>query len=144
MLSVFQVRNANNWNILCVRKLDHQCLKSRRINGMAKRTFVTLTDDLDGSEADRTVRFSLENDFYEIDLTEAHAEDLSAALAPYINAGRRVGGVHARTGRGAGPSPKARAADIQAIRDWARSQGHQVSDRGRISREVRDAFDAAH
>lgn len=111
---------------------------------MAKRTFVTLSDDLDGSEADRTVKFSLENDFYEIDLTEAHAEDLSAALTPYINAGRRVGVVRARTGRGGGLSPKARAADIQAIRDWARSQGHQVSDRGRISREVRDAFDAAH
>jgi hypothetical protein len=31
-----------------------------------------------------------------------------------------------------------------AIRAWARQNGHQVSERGRISKTVVDAFEAAH
>jgi Lsr2 len=33
--------------------------------------------------------------------------------------------------------------DTRAIREWARENGHKVSDRGRISRSIMEAYKAA-
>jgi hypothetical protein len=109
---------------------------------MAQRVNVVLVDDLDGDEAAETVSFALDGVDYEIDLKEANAEALRQALGRYIDAGRRVGGRRRKgskvaAGGNAGPS----AADI---REWARANGWDVPERGRVSAEVREAYAAAH
>jgi len=43
----------------------------------------------------------------------------------------------------AAPVPSNRE-QLQAIREWAKAEGYEVSGRGRISRAIQEAFDAAH
>ncbi len=108
---------------------------------MAQKVNIVLVDDLDGSEASQTVSFGLDGTTYEIDLGDKNAAALREALAGYIGHARKVGGAGRRGRRttvtALGPSSK-------EIRDWARSNGYDVSDRGRVSSEIRDAFEAAH
>ena len=108
---------------------------------MAQKVHITLEDDLDGGDATETVAFGLDGRSYEIDLNDKNAKALRDALAKYVAAARRSGG------RAAG-RPRARATQVgtsaREIRDWARSNGHKVPDRGRIPSEVREAFEAAH
>jgi hypothetical protein len=110
---------------------------------MAQKVLVSLVDDLDGSEADETVEFGLDGINYSIDLSNENAEELRDALAQYVEHARRAGG-RKRAGR---PSakPAASSASVdreqnQAIRAWARKNGFQVSDRGRIPSEVVEAY----
>jgi Lsr2 len=106
---------------------------------MAKRVVELFTDDLDGSEQDvETVEFSLSGVSYSIDLGPKNQEKLNKALAPYISAGRRTGGRRKRSSAPAAPTD-----DNQAIREWAKAAGIQVSERGRISKGVRDQYAAA-
>src|SRR5512135_2958064 len=113
---------------------------------MAQKTIVELVDDLDGSRADETVTFALDGTVYEIDLKKAHADLIRNELAPYVSAGRKATGATAGRGRAAATSRRRAQRDDRAteIREWARAQGFQVSDRGRISREVVEAYEAAH
>lgn len=108
---------------------------------MAKVTTVEIIDDIDGSKADETVSFALDGVSYEIDLGAGNAAALRDALALYISHGTRVGGRKARAARGGGAMDKDR---ITEIREWARRNGHTVSDRGRLSAAVVAAYDAAH
>ncbi len=110
---------------------------------MAQRTEVILIDDLDGGSADETVRFALDGSSYEIDLSEQNARQLRDDFARYVGAARRAGGRpgSSRPRRGSARTDPAQTA---AIRDWARSNGLQVSDRGRISREIMDSWEKAH
>jgi len=119
---------------------------------MATITTTTLVDDLDGSEAADTVAFALDGVAYEIDLNEENAEKLRDALAGYVAGARRVDGGR-RTGRAkvakaAKPARGSRTApdreQTAAIREWARANGHEVSERGRLSASVLAAFEAAH
>jgi hypothetical protein len=115
---------------------------AERKNSMAQRVSIVLEDDIDGSEADETVTFALDGLTYEIDLNAKNAAALRDALAPYVgharrSAGRRTSGRPAG-GRGSGKR------DLADVRAWARSNGHKVSDRGRISAEVQAAYDKAH
>lgn len=104
---------------------------------MAQKVNIVLVDDIDGSEAEETVSFALDGSTYEIDLSAENAQRLRDSLAPFIGHARRASS-RARRGRGAaGPTPG-------EIREWARSQGMEVSDRGRVSEEVRSAYAAAH
>jgi hypothetical protein len=98
---------------------------------MAQKIQTLFIDDIDGSEADGTVRFGLDGTDYEIDLSAAHAADLRAALAPFAAASRKVPGPARRPGRAA---RKAAAVGISTteIREWARIQGIEVKDRGRV------------
>ncbi len=114
---------------------------------MAKRTIHMLVDDLDGGEADETVRFALDGVQYEIDLSTKNAEKMRAALAPYVGAGSKTGragvGVTARRGVGRARSTSTTDRDQnRAIREWAQSKGIAVSDRGRIKQEIVDRFNA--
>jgi hypothetical protein len=108
---------------------------------MAQRVHVVLEDDLDGSKAVETVSFALDGKSYEIDLNEKNALKLRKALAPFVGAGRRA----ARPG-GAGRKSPASSSGPSApeIRAWAKSNGHDVPDRGRIPADVRQAFEAAN
>ena len=112
---------------------------------MAQKVQVTLVDDLDGSEADETVSFALDGTGYEIDLSAANAAELRDGLARWVGSARRAGGRSSgrssRPSRSSGSSDRQRLADV---REWARQNGHKVSDRGRISGEVLAAYDAAH
>lgn len=109
---------------------------------MARKTFVELIDDIDGSKADETVTFSLDGVGYEIDLTADNAQKLRDELGTWISTARRVSG--RRTTRSASSSSSASSEEIARIREWARENGYQVSDRGRISGEIRSAYQAAH
>lgn len=109
---------------------------------MAQKIQVLLVDDLDGGEAEGTVRFGLDGAEYEIDLSAEHAEALRAALAPFIGAARRspaAGRRPARGGRRAGAS----GLDTTEVREWARAQGIEVKDRGRVPAEVIARFKEA-
>jgi Lsr2 len=102
-----------------------------------------LIDDIDGSEAQGTVRFALDGAEYEIDLNAKHADALRKSLAKYIDAGRRD-----PAGRTRPPArSRRRAADgglnTTEIREWAKSQGIEVKDRGRVPAELVVRFRAA-
>ncbi len=99
---------------------------------MAQRVQTLLIDDLDGGEAEGTVRFGLDGAEYEIDLSAGHADALRRALAPYVSAARRAPGAAGRPGRGGRRAAGAGAADPVAVREWAKSQGIEVKDRGRV------------
>jgi nucleoid-associated protein Lsr2 len=112
---------------------------------MAQRVNVVLVDDIDGNDASETVSFALDGVDYEIDLSDQHASDLREALALYVGHGRRTGG-RRRSGRKSSASATAAdggpsAADIRA---WARENGYEVPERGRVSAEVREAYAAAN
>ncbi len=108
---------------------------------MAQRVQVLLVDDIDGSAAAETVSFSLDGVSYEIDLTAAHAKKLRDDLASWVGHARRSGGrKNARKATAGG----LRRGDLGEVRAWARNNGHQVSDRGRVSAEVLDAYDKAN
>lgn len=96
---------------------------------MAQKTIVHLIDDVDGGRADETVAFSLDGVEYTIDLSAGNANELRTSLAEFIGAARRVGG---RTSAPARVKTGGGRAENQAIREWARGAGHQVSERGRI------------
>ena len=102
---------------------------------MAQKVQVILVDDLDGGKADVTVRFSLEGTSYEIDLSTAHAERLKSDFATWIGAARKVGSKAPKASKGSSD-------ETAAIRAWARSTGLAVSQRGRISAEIRAAYAA--
>lgn len=108
---------------------------------MAQRVEIVLTDDLDQGKADGTVTFAYAGTTYEIDLSDANRAKLEKALAPYIGVARKVS-----SGRRA-PVGKRKAgagASATEIRAWAVAQGMDVSARGRVSSEVREAYENAH
>jgi hypothetical protein len=116
---------------------------------MAKQVVTLLTDDLDGSKADRSVEFGLDGVNYTIDLSERNAGKLRKALEPYLSAGTRVGrgGVDRRgaaRGRGSAAGGRTSREQNQAIREWAGKTGYEVSERGRIPTSVVEAFEQAH
>ena len=112
---------------------------------MAKQVITLLTDDLDGTEADRTVEFGLDGVTYTIDLSEKNVGKLRQALNVYIDAGSRVGrGTNEsrrNTRRGSGGAPTRSDRDQnRAIREWAVKNGHDISERGRIPTSVVVAY----
>ena len=113
---------------------------------MAQRVNVELIDDLDESPAAETVSFALDGVSYEIDLSEANAAKLRDALALYLGHARRTGGRRggSRSGGGSAPAAKTNGSNAADIRAWARENGFDVSERGRVSAEVRSAYAAAH
>ena len=108
---------------------------------MAQRTTVQLIDDLDGTEGKETLLLSLDGTAVEIDLSTKNADKLRAAVKPYFDAGRRSGGRRGGGRRGRSSSSRSNSADVRA---WARSQGIELSDRGRIPGSVQQQYDDAH
>jgi hypothetical protein len=112
---------------------------------MAQKVRVLLIDDLDGSDAAETVTFAVDGVSYEIDLNEKNARDLREAFAPWIGHARRAGGRKTTSKRSGGSgSGSASGSEAGKIREWARENGFQVSERGRVSAEVREAYAKAH
>jgi hypothetical protein len=115
---------------------------------MAQRVSVVLVDDIDGSDASETVTFGLDGAQYEIDLSEDNADRLREALSVYVGHGRRAGG--RKRGNAGGGTPRSGGSrpttgpTAAEIRAWARENGWDVPERGRVSGEVRDAYSAAN
>ncbi len=113
---------------------------------MATKHVTHLVDDLDGSVLEdgegKQIIFSLEGRSYEIDLSSDNAVKLHEAFAPYIAAARSVGA--SGTGRSRRNSARKSSVDLGAVREWARANGHTVSDRGRIPGTIIDAYEIAN
>lgn len=108
---------------------------------MAQKTQVILVDDIDNGPATQTVTFGIDGVTYEIDLNDEHAAALRESLAEWISKARRAGG---RRGAGRRRASSAAGGETQKIREWARENGIEVSARGRISAEVREAYEQAN
>jgi Lsr2 len=108
---------------------------------MSRNVSVVITDDLDGSEGAETVTFGIDGVSYEIDLSETNRDRLANGLAPFIAASRRGGRTLARRGSGRSTGP---SVDRAAVRAWAREAGMTVSDRGRISSDIMNRYEAEH
>ncbi|HZK04647.1 MAG TPA: Lsr2 family protein [Actinomycetaceae bacterium] len=108
---------------------------------MAKKVVVHLVDDIDGGVAAETVNFGLDGVQYEIDLTEENAAELRASLERWIAGARRASGRRSTREAGRGTRRPASASDASKIRLWARDQGIEVSDRGRIPAELRERYE---
>jgi nucleoid-associated protein Lsr2 len=110
---------------------------------VTRKTVVEFTDDLDGGKAMETVTFGLDNRTYAIDLSARNAKALRKVLEPYVESGRRIrAGRPRRDRRRTGAA--AHGYSTQEVREWARSQGIEVADRGRIPSDLAVRFQAAH
>jgi Lsr2 len=116
-------------------------------NVMAQKVQVLLVDDLDGGPADETVNFSVDGASYELDLSADNAAKLREALSPYVGSARRTGG-RASSGTRAGgrqrPAGRRASSRSAEIRSWARDQGIEVSERGRIPAGIVEQWEKAH
>jgi len=108
---------------------------------MATRTIVQRFSDVSGEALDASVKttaFSIDGADYEIDLSNAELTELHRSLSVYVKAARQL------TEQGNTARPRPGKPDLDKIREWAESNGHQVASRGRISQSVLDAYDRAH
>jgi hypothetical protein len=108
---------------------------------MAQKIQTLFIDDLDGGDAVGTVRFALDGSDYEIDLSTKHSEELRKALNTYIEHGRKVSGASRRLAVRGGR--RASTVDTAAIRTWARENGHDIKDRGRVPADLVAKYHAA-
>jgi hypothetical protein len=121
-------------------------LESReRQKDVAQKVQTLFIDDIDGGEAEGTVRFALDGTEYEIDLNARHTEELRTALGKYVEHARKVTAAARRGGRGAGRGGRGAgsALDTTEIRKWAREQGYDIKDRGRVPADVVSKYQAA-
>ena len=112
---------------------------------MAQRVVTLLIDDLTGEESEdvTNVQFSVAGTDFEIDLNDKNHAEFMNALAPYMNNARRI--KRSRKGKGgAGRASVSSNEDTARIREWARENGFEVNDRGRVSASIREAYEAAH
>ncbi|MBO3129590.1 histone-like nucleoid-structuring protein Lsr2 [Dermatophilus congolensis] len=109
---------------------------------MAKKVEVVLLDDMDGKQAEEVVKFELDRVQYEIDLSAANAERLRQTLADWVAKARRVSNGRAVKTKttGAARSPEL----LKDIRQWVRTQGHEIKERGRIPAHLEQAYRQAH
>jgi hypothetical protein len=114
---------------------------------MARKVHVVLEDDISGGHADETIYFGLDGTTYEIDLSEDNARALREALSLYVANGRRVQGHRGGGGGGRGPRGRRGGGGNDRpgqIRAWARENGIEVNERGRIPADLAAKYDAAH
>lgn len=111
---------------------------------MARRTTVVFEDDLDATPAQHQVSFTFEGVAYEIDLNDEHYAEFQEAMAPWVSHARRVSGRRTTGKRSSGSGSTNGSSSATAIREWAKSQNMEVSDRGRVPANVRAAYEEAH
>jgi len=113
---------------------------------MAQRVIREFIDDIDGSEAERTFTFAVDGTDYEIDLSTQNIKEFHEAVAGFVESARKVkAGGGGRRVRMTSTSASGRSREqTQAVREWARQQGHSINDRGRIPASILQAFDQAH
>jgi hypothetical protein len=114
-------------------------------NQVAQKIQTLFIDDIDGGAAEGTVRFALDGTDYEIDLNAKHSEELRSALGRYVSHARKVGGSARRAGRAAGRASRGGSSSLNTteIRNWAREQGFDIKDRGRVPADLVAKYQAA-
>ncbi len=112
---------------------------------MAQKITTLFIDDIDGGAAEGTVRFALDGTEYEIDLNAKHSEELRSALGRYVSHARKVGGASRRAGRAAGRAGRGSGSTVNTteIRNWARENGYDIKDRGRVPADLVAKYQAA-
>jgi hypothetical protein len=112
---------------------------------VAQKITTLFIDDIDGGAAEGTVRFALDGTEYEIDLNSKHSEELRSALGKYVTHARKVGGAARRAGRGAGRGARGTGPMLNTteIRNWARENGYDIKDRGRVPADLVAKYQAA-
>lgn len=98
---------------------------------MARKVEVTHVDDMDGSPDAKTVSFGFNNRWYEIDLAPENAEKFKEVLKPYL-----------RKARATAP-PKTQPNESKEIRKWAKNNGYELAEKGRIHRHIVEAYRSA-
>lgn len=115
---------------------------------MATKHITHLVDDLDGTVLDdgegKQITFSIDGRHYEVDLSTRNADKFYGALAPFVDAARSASSVGGGSGRRASAPRRDSGVDLGAVREWARANGHTVSDRGRVSATVIEAYSSAN
>ena len=113
---------------------------------MAQKITTLFIDDIDGGAAEGTVRFALDGTEYEIDLNAKHSEELRSALGRYVSHARKVGGASRRAGRAAGRAGRGSGSTVNTteIRNWARENGYDIKDRGRVPADLVAKYQAAN
>ena len=133
---------AVRWSGVGLFTLVRQRSVERNQAAVAQKIQTLFIDDLDGSAAEGTVRFGLDGTEYEIDLNEQHAGQLRDALARYVSSARRANGAARRPARTGRRTP-ASGLNTTEVREWAKAQGIEVKDRGRVPAELVVKFKAA-
>ena len=112
---------------------------------MAQKITTLFIDDIDGGAAEGTVRFALDGTDYEIDLNAKHSEELRSALGKYVSHARKVGGAARRAGRPVGRASRGAGSTVNTteIRNWARENGYEIKDRGRVPADLVAKYQAA-
>jgi hypothetical protein len=110
---------------------------------MAKETVTKLIDDLDGGVAHETVKFGLDGQLYEIELSSKNAKKLRTELAVFVERGTRIRDQRPGAGRGRRGEASSPAHQNRAIREWAHRTGFELAARGRIRQEIVDAYHQA-
>jgi hypothetical protein len=112
---------------------------------VAQKITTLFIDDIDGGAAEGTVRFALDGTEYEIDLNAKHSEELRSALGKYVSHARKVGGATRRAGRAAGRAGRGSGSSLNTteIRNWARENGYDIKDRGRVPADLVAKYQAA-
>lgn len=112
---------------------------------MAQKVNVVLVSDLSGAEIEdgkgETVSFALDGVQWELELTNKEADKFRGLFQDYVAVARKTGG---RAKRGSGSAKSSNREELQQMREWLRANGHEVSDRGRISQELQDIYRAAN
>ena len=108
---------------------------------MAQKIQTLFIDDIDGGQAEGTVRFGLDGTEYEIDLNSKHNAELRATLANYVAHARKAGGTARRATRGR----RAAAPSVETgkVREWAKDHGYDIKERGRVPAEILAEYQAA-
>ncbi|GAA4897819.1 histone-like nucleoid-structuring protein Lsr2 [Streptomonospora salina] len=110
---------------------------------MAQQVQVLLVDDVDGGTAEETVSFALDGKSYEIDLNADNAEELRRSLTPFVESARKARSTKAAVSKRKSQQSSSRERTAE-IRAWAKQQGKQVNDRGRIPASIIAEYEAAH
>jgi hypothetical protein len=112
---------------------------------VAQKITTLFIDDIDGGAAEGTVRFALDGTEYEIDLNAKHSDELRSALGKYVSHARKVGGSARRAGRAAGRGGRGAGSTLNTteIRNWARENGYDIKDRGRVPADLVAKYQAA-
>ena len=119
-------------------------IESRKAVIVAQKIQTLFIDDIDGGEAEGTVRFALDGAEYEIDLSARHSEELRSALGKYVSHARKVGGAARRPVRpGRGAKSANGALNTTEVRNWARENGFDIKDRGRVPADLVAKYQAA-
>jgi hypothetical protein len=112
---------------------------------VAQKITTLFIDDIDGGAAEGTVRFALDGTEYEIDLNAKHSDELRSALGKYVTHARKVGGAARRAGRAAGRASRGAGSALNTteVRNWARENGYDIKDRGRVPADLVAKYQAA-